>query len=43
MTQLEGENGAEVTQSPKYTIPPGTAPGTLFFTVADGAQTASPN
>jgi hypothetical protein len=39
MTQLEGENGAEVTKSLKYTIPPGTAPGTLFFTVADGAQT----
>ena len=39
MTQFEGENGAEVTKSLKYTIPPGTAPGTLFFTVADGAQT----
>jgi SpoIVB peptidase S55 len=39
MTQLEGENGVEVTKSLKYTIPPGTAPGTLFFTVADGAQT----
>jgi len=39
MTQLEGENGAEVTRSLKYRIPPGTAPGTLFFTVADGAQT----
>jgi hypothetical protein len=39
MTQFEGENGAELTRSLKYTIPPGTAPGTLFFTVADGAQT----
>jgi hypothetical protein len=39
MTQLEGENGVEVTKSLKYTIPPGTAAGTLFFTVADGAQT----
>jgi hypothetical protein len=39
MTQLEGENGAELTRSLKYTIPPGTAPGTLYFTVADGAQT----
>ncbi len=39
MTQLEGENGVELTRSLKYTIPPGTAPGTLYFTVADGAQT----
>jgi hypothetical protein len=39
MTQLEGENGIEVTRSLKYTIPLGTAPGTLYFTVADGAQT----
>lgn len=40
MTQLDGENGAELTRSLKYTIPPGTAPGTLYFTVADGTQTS---
>jgi hypothetical protein len=40
MTQLDGENGAELTRSLKYTIPAGTAPGTLFFTVADGTQTS---
>jgi hypothetical protein len=40
MTQLDGENGAEVTRSLKYTIPLGTAPGTLYFTVADGTQTS---
>lgn len=39
MTQLEGENGVEITRSLKYMIPLGTAPGTLYFTVADGAQT----
>jgi hypothetical protein len=39
MTQLDGENGVQVTRSLKYTIPLGTAPGTLFFTVADGPQT----
>ncbi len=39
MTQLEGANGLELTRSLKYTIPRGTAPGTLFFTVADGTQT----
>jgi hypothetical protein len=39
MTQLEGENGVELTRSLKYTIPRGTAPGTLYFTVADGTQT----
>jgi hypothetical protein len=39
MTELDGENGVEVTRSLKYTIPLGTAPGTLFFTVADGTQT----
>jgi hypothetical protein len=39
MTQLEGENGVELTRSLKYTIPLGTAPGTLYFTVADGGQT----
>jgi hypothetical protein len=39
MTELDGENGVEVTRSLKYTIPLGTAPGTLFFTIADGTQT----
>ena len=41
MTQLDGENGVELTRSLKYTIPLGTAPGTLYFTVADGTQTGS--
>jgi hypothetical protein len=40
MTQLNGENGVEMTKSLKYRIPPGTAPGILFFTVADGSQTS---
>lgn len=40
MTLLDGENGVELTRSVKYTIPPGTAPGTLFFTVADGGTTS---
>ena len=40
MTQFDGENGAEVTRSLKYTVPLGTAPGTLYFTVADGTQTS---
>ena len=40
MTQLDGENGVELTRSLKYTIPLGTAPGTLYFTVADGGQTS---
>ncbi len=40
MTALDGENGLELTRSVKYTIPPGTPPGTLFFTVADGNQTS---
>jgi len=39
MTQFEGENGVELTRSLKYTIPLGTAPGMLYFTVADGLQT----
>ena len=37
---LEGENSAELARSVRYTIPPGTAPGILNFTVADGAQTS---
>jgi hypothetical protein len=40
MTQLDGENGLELTRSVKYTIPLGTAPGILYFTVADGTQTS---
>ena len=40
MAQLTGENGVDLTKSLKYTIPPGTAPGILFFTVADGTQTS---
>lgn len=40
MTLLEGENGAEATRTLHYRIPPGTAPGTLYFTVADGSQTS---
>jgi hypothetical protein len=39
-TMLDGENGLELSRSVKYTIPPGTAPGTLYFTVADGGQTS---
>jgi hypothetical protein len=39
MTQLDGENGVELTRSLKYTVPLGTAPGTMYFTVADGTQT----
>jgi hypothetical protein len=39
MTQFDGENGVGLTKSLKYTIPLGTAAGTLFFTVADGTQT----
>jgi len=37
---LDGQNGLEVSHSVKYTIPNGTAPGTLNFTVADGGQTS---
>ncbi|MDP9055015.1 MAG: hypothetical protein M3N93_12060, partial [Acidobacteriota bacterium] len=40
MTQLDGDNGIEVTRSVKYVVPLGTAPGPLYFTVADGAQTS---
>lgn len=39
MTQFEGENGFNLTRSIRYKIPLGTAPGTLYFTVADGQQT----
>jgi len=40
MVQLDGENGADLSRTLKYQIPPGTAPGTLYFTVADGPQTS---
>lgn len=40
MTVLAGQNGVEINNSVKYTIPRGTAPGTLYFTVADGGQTS---
>ena len=40
MTLLDGENGVELTRSVRYTIPQGTAPGTLYFTIADGNQTS---
>jgi hypothetical protein len=40
MTTLDGQNGVDLTKSVKYTIPPGTAPGMLYFTVADGGQTS---
>lgn len=40
LVSLEGANGAEISRSLRYTIPPGTAPGILFFTVADGTQTS---
>jgi hypothetical protein len=40
MTLLDGPNGVEITRSVNYTVPPGTAPGTLYFTVADGNQTS---
>ena len=36
---IVGENGVQVTRSLKYTVPLGTAPGTLYFTVADGTLT----
>jgi hypothetical protein len=35
---LDGENGAELTRTASYTIPPGASPGTLYFTVSDGSQ-----
>ncbi len=40
MTVLDGQNGVEISHSVKYTIPRGTAAGTLYFTVADGGQTS---
>jgi hypothetical protein len=38
-TLLTGENGVETTRSIRYKVPIGTYPGTLYFTVADSAQT----
>lgn len=35
-----GENGMEVTRSIRIPVPTGSAPGTLYFTVADGTQTS---
>lgn len=35
---LDGEDGVEVSRTARYTIPPGAAPGTLYFTVCDGSQ-----
>lgn len=40
LATLDGQNGTEITKTLKFTIPFGTAPGTLFFTVADGTQTS---
>jgi hypothetical protein len=40
MTQFDGDNSAQVNRSFQYRIPSGAAPGTLFFTVADGPQTS---
>ncbi len=38
-TNLIGENGAEVTRTMVYQVPPGLTPGPLYFTVADGMTT----
>jgi hypothetical protein len=35
---LDGEDGVSVARTAKYTIPPGAAPGMLYFTVCDGSQ-----
>lgn len=35
---LGGEDGVEVSRTAAYTIPPGTVPGTIYFTVSDGPQ-----
>ncbi|MGI8991151.1 MAG: SpoIVB peptidase S55 domain-containing protein [Bryobacteraceae bacterium] len=35
---LAGENGAELTRTVRYKVPPGASPGTLYFSVTDGAQ-----
>ncbi len=36
---LAGDNGSEVTRKVRYQVPAGAAPGTLYFTVADGNTT----
>ncbi len=36
---LDGQDGVEVRRSLTYKVPVGTAPGTMYFTVADGGQT----
>ncbi len=38
--RLSSDNGAEITRSVRYQVPASTAPGTLFFSVADGLQTS---
>jgi hypothetical protein len=38
-TVLAGDNGAETTRAVRYQVPDGATPGTLYFTVADGATT----
>lgn len=35
---LDGEDGVEISRTASYTVPPGAAPGTLYFTVCDGGQ-----
>jgi hypothetical protein len=35
---LDGEDGVEISRTASYKIPPGAAPGTLYFTVCDGSQ-----
>ena len=42
MTQLDGENGVELTRSLKYTVPLGTAPGIMYFTVGGWHPDRSP-
>ncbi len=37
---FDGQNGTEVRRALQFKIPVGTAPGTLYFTVADGGQTS---
>ena len=39
MAQFDGPNGNTVTRTLHYVIPPGTAAGTISFTVADAQQT----
>jgi len=35
---LDAEDGVELARTAHYTIPPGAAPGTIYFTVSDGSQ-----